>query len=157
MHFHRCVVFTSAHGLQTVHRVLPNLVSQSVCLVELAFATAQGDKDIGNRTAGAEPPFNVATATVVIDTDVPAIIILAHGDVDGLAGTCIKWHFTETNLRLHRIERLANGVAGLELLAERTVVSDVEHQRRIVLLENILEVTFHRRESETSHRALSTD
>ena len=148
LHFHRRVVLAATHGLQTVHHVLPHIVGEDVSFVKRAFEEHQREKDVGNLVTCAEPAGSVAAAAVVIDTDVPVSSIFAHGDVDGLTGAGEEWYFTEAHLRLQCVEPLTDGVTGLELLIECSVGRDVEYQRCIVFLKNILEKAFQRRETE---------
>ena len=148
LHFHRRVVLAAAHLLQLGHRPPPHLVGHFVGFVKCALELPQRFHHALQLTRCAEPSLHVMAAAIVIDTFVAAKCALAHGDINSLARAGEESDGIEEHLRTVSNERIAHGVARQELLAERAVVGDVEHQHRVVLIEYVIVVARHRREAE---------
>jgi len=95
-----------------------------------------------------QPTFHILATTIIIIAHILTFYVGFNGDVYGFARASIERYFVEIYLRLVCVKPLMDGVTSLKFLAERSVVGNVKHQRGCVLLEDILEETFHRRKAE---------
>ena len=134
--------------LQAVQHIVPRALHHLVGFAEFPLKHVQGVSQIIHIQIGLQPTLHVLAAAVAVEALVLAVFIWAHGNLDGLAGTGEERYRVEAYLCLFGKEHLTDGIAGLELLLERAVGSNVEHQRICIFLKHVLIKALHGGEAE---------